>query len=243
MTSHAAAGRSRPITLDEESLTRGLRYLARRDGELAAIYERWGVPPLWPRAEGFASLVHIILEQQVSLASALAAFGRLEAASSPLTPERFLEFGDEELRAIGFSRQKTGYVRSLARAIIAGELDLAALRAMDDEGARAELVRMKGVGAWTAEIYLLRALMRADAWPAGDLALAVALQEVKRLPARPTPLEVERAAEGWRPWRAVAACLLWNHYLNRPAAGGSKAGKASDAPAGQTAGPPSSHQP
>lgn len=215
----AAVGRGAPLILDEESLKRGLRHLARRDRDLAAVYERWGVPPLWPRAEGFASLVHIILEQQVSLASALAAFERLTAAASPLTPERFLEFDDDELRRIGFSRQKTGYVRLLARAIIGGDIDLAALRRMDDAAVRAELMKLKGVGAWTAEVYLLRALMRADAWPAGDLALAVALQEVKRLPARPTTAEVETAAEGWRPWRAVAACLLWNHYLKRPARG------------------------
>lgn len=209
------ATNNRPLILDETSLMRGVRYLVRRDGELAGVYERWGVPPLWPRAEGFASLVHIILEQQVSLASALAAFERLAAAANPLTPERFLEFDDDELRRIGFSRQKTGYVRELARTIISGHLNFASLREMDDAGARDELMKLKGVGAWTAEVYLLRSLMRADAWPAGDLALAVALQEVKGLPTRPTTIEVERAAEPWRPWRAVAACLLWNHYLKR----------------------------
>ena len=231
MKAAAAITNATPTTLDEASLRKGLRYLVRRDRELAGVYERWGVPPLWPRAEGFATLVHIILEQQVSLASALAAYGRLAAASG-LTPGRFLEFGDEELRGIGFSRQKAGYVRHLARAIIGGDLDLGALRGMDDEAARAELMRMKGVGAWTAEIYLLRALMRADAWPAGDLALAVALHEVKRLPARPTTAELVAFAEGWRPWRAVAACLLWNHYLNRPAANISAAGKDSATPVG-----------
>ena len=232
MTSPATTRRATPATLTEESLTKGLRYLARRDQDLAQIYERWGVPPMWPRAEGFASLVHTILEQQVSLASALAAFERLTAAAAPLSPERFLEFDDDALRKIGFSRQKAGYVRQLAREIIGGRLDLVALGRMDDERARAELMRLKGIGAWTADIYLLRALMRADVWPAGDLALAVALREVKGLAARPTPLELEAAAEGWRPWRAVAARLLWSHYLNRPAVKSSTAGKNSAAPVG-----------
>ena len=233
MTAAPTITHATPPTLDEASLTKGLRHLARRDRDLALIYERWGVPPMWPRAEGFASLVHTILEQQVSLASALAAFERLNAAAAaPLTPERFLEFDDDALRRIGFSRQKTGYARQLAREIIGGKLDLAALRRMDDERARAELMRLKGIGAWTADIYLLRALLRADVWPAGDLALAVALREVKGLPARPTPPELEAAAEGWRPWRAVAARLLWSHYLNRPAANNPAAGKSSAAPVG-----------
>ena len=232
MTSPATTRRTTPATLSEESLKQGLRHLARRDRDLARIYERWGVPPMWPRAEGFASLVHIILEQQVSLASALAAFERLSAAAAPLTPERFLEFDDDALRGIGFSRQKTGYVQQLAREIIGGRLDLVALRRMDDERARAELMKIKGIGAWTADIYLLRALMRADVWPAGDLALAVALREVKRLDARPTPPELEAAAEGWRPWRAVAARLLWSHYLKRPAAADPAASRNSAAPVG-----------
>lgn len=213
-------------------MTKGLRDLARRDQDLALIHERWGAPPMWPRAEGFASLVHTILEQQVSLASALAAFERLNAAAAPLSPERFLEFDDDALRRIGFSRQKTGYVRHLARELIAGKLDLVALRRMDDERARAELMKIKGIGAWTADIYLLRALMRADVWPAGDLALAVALREVKGLAARPTPPKLEAAAEGWRPWRAVAARLLWSHYLNRPSVKSPAARKNSVAPVG-----------
>lgn len=218
MTSATAVSQIIPFTLTEESLTRGLRFLARRDRDLARVCKRLGAPPMWERAEGFPTLVHIILEQQVSLASARASFGRLVEAAAPLMPQSLLEFDDEELRRIGFSRQKALYARGLARAIVDGQLDLAALHGMDDMAARVELTRVKGIGAWTADIYLLMALRRPDAWPAGDLALAVALQDVKSLPARPTHVEIEALAEPWRPWRAVAARLLWSHYLDNKAA-------------------------
>lgn len=207
-----------PEALDEFSLRKGLRHLSRRDADLARIFKQLGAPPMWERDEGFPTLVHIILEQQVSLASARAAFTRLVEAAAPLAPQSFLEFDDEELRRIGFSRQKALYARGLARAIVDGGLDLAALHGMDDTAARVELTKVKGIGAWTADIYLLMALRRPDAWPSGDLALAVALQDVKSLPARPTHIEIEALAEPWRPWRAVAARLLWSHYLDNKAA-------------------------
>ena len=198
--------------LNEESLARLARLLARRDADLAAIHRAWGVPPLWGREEGFATLIHIILEQQVSLASARAAFARLQEAA-PVTPPHFLRFADEELKRFGFSRQKARYGRLLAAALLAGEIDLSVLRHLPDEEVRARLTRLKGIGEWTADIYLLMALRRPDVWPAGDLALAVALQRVKRLPARPRPDELRAFAEPWRPYRAVAARLLWQFYL------------------------------
>jgi DNA-3-methyladenine glycosylase II len=182
------------------------------DEDLARVARAYGPPPLWEREEGFPTLVLTILEQQVSLASALAAFERLRAAA-PVTPGGFLAFDDARLRAFGFSRQKALYCRLLARAVLGGELDLKSLASLSDEEARVELTRLKGVGAWTAEIYLLRALLRPDAWPAGDLALQLAAQKVKRLHARPTAVELEALAERWRPLRAVAARLLWLHYL------------------------------
>ncbi|HEY0099651.1 MAG TPA: hypothetical protein VGB76_11940 [Pyrinomonadaceae bacterium] len=184
---------------------------------MARVLAEFGTPPEWFRAQGFPTLVHIILEQQVSLASAEAAFKRLCALASPLTPARFLKLDDAELKRAGFSRQKTAYGRHLARSIMEGELDLEAFGAMDDAAVKAELLRVKGIGAWTADIYLLMALRRPDAWPAGDLALMIALQEVKRLPARPGAFELEVIAERWRPYRAVAARLLWHYYLNRRA--------------------------
>ncbi len=202
--------------LTEASLSRGLAHLAAADPDLKRVLEEHGRPPMWERDEGFPTLVLIMLEQQVSLASARAAYDRLLAHASPPTPESFLTLDDATLRRAGFSRQKTAYVRHLAQLIIAGELDLPTLAKMSDDEARAQLLRVKGIGPWTAEIYLLRALLRADAWPAGDLALMVAAQQVKRLPARPTPAELEELSLAWKPWRAVAARLLWHHYLKRP---------------------------
>ena len=202
-----------PRRLTRSSLARGVRELSERDPALARVARAHGLPPLWEREEGFPTLVLTVLEQQVSLASALATFERLSAAASPLTPENFLALDDQRLRALGFSRQKALYCRLLARAVTAGELDLARLATLDDDAARGRLLRLKGVGPWTAEIYLLRALLRPDAWPSGDLALQLAARELKRLPARPSAPELDALAEAWRPWRAVAARLLWLHYL------------------------------
>jgi DNA-3-methyladenine glycosylase II len=200
--------------LDEQALATGVAWLTRHDADLAGILARHGAPPLWPRPQGFATLVHIILEQQVSLASARAAFDRLLAAASPLTPQRFVEFDAATLKMIGFSRQKTAYCRSLAQALLAGELDMAKLEECSDQEVFNRLTALKGIGAWTANIYLLMALGRPDVWPASDLALMVAVQQIKRLPTRPTVNEMTALAEGWRPWRAVAARLLWHHYLS-----------------------------
>jgi DNA-3-methyladenine glycosylase II len=204
-------------TLTETSFAEGLQYLSRRDPDLARIFKRLGAPPMWSREPGFSTLIHIILEQQVSLASARAAHDRLLAAASPLTPRRFLELDDARLKLIGFSRQKTAYGRHLAQLIVSGRLSLESLGALADAAAKSELMKVKGIGSWTADIYLLMALGRRDAFPSGDLALAVAVHEVKCLDARPTTEELEAAGESWRPWRAVAARLLWHYYLNRTA--------------------------
>ena len=188
-----------------------------RDPDLARIRAEFGTPPTWFREPGFATLLHIILEQQVSLASARATYARLLSLASPLTPHSFLALNDAELKGAGFSRQKILYGRHLAEAVHAGRLDLEALERADDREVKTALMALKGIGAWTADIYLLMSLRRPDAWPAGDLALAVAVQEIKCLPARPTPLELASLAEAWRPLRAVAARLLWNYYLKRRA--------------------------
>lgn len=168
---------------------------------------------MWEREPGYHTLLQIILEQQVSLASARAAYNRLVAATDPLTPERFLKLDDVALKAIGFSRQKIGYGRDLSRAIMQGHLDVEKLGGLDDDGVRSELVKIKGIGRWTADIYLLMALRRADIFPAGDLALQVALQNVQGLAKRPTTDELAVMSERWQPWRAVAARLLWHYYL------------------------------
>ncbi|HJQ69181.1 MAG TPA: DNA-3-methyladenine glycosylase 2 family protein [Blastocatellia bacterium] len=200
--------------LDEASLARGVRYLSKRDADLARIVKEFGPPPMWEREEGFHTLIHIILEQQVSLASARAAYNRLLEAVMPLTPAGFLKLDDASLKRIGFSRQKTDYGRALALAIRDDRLNLAALGARPDAEVKTELMKVKGIGHWTADIYLLMALRRPDIWPSGDLALAVAVERVKRLSARPTNEELTAISHGWRPWRAVAARLLWHFYLS-----------------------------
>lgn len=203
-----------PGGLTEAAYAQGLEALAGLDPDFARILDRLGPPPLWSRPPGFPTLVHIILEQQVSLASARAAFDRLGAAVTPLTPQGFLRLEDGQLKAIGFSWQKAAYSRGLAEAILRGAFDPEALAGLDDEAARAALLELKGIGPWTADIYLLMALRRPNIWPSGDLALAVALQKVKGLPARPSPDEQAALAHPWQPWRAVAARLLWHDYLN-----------------------------
>ncbi len=205
---------ARPAFLTDADLARGVSALADRDADLAAVVERFGPPPMWARPPGFATLANIVLEQQVSLSSAQAAFDRLVAAAGSLTPRRFLEFSDAELLAIGFSRQKARYVRLIAAAIDAESLDLDALAHLDDEAAHGALVALTGVGPWSANVYLLMVLRRPDVWPAADIALATAVREVKGFAHRPNVGEMDALAEAWRPWRAVAARLFWHHYLS-----------------------------
>jgi DNA-3-methyladenine glycosylase II len=200
--------------LTDATLALAVRELADRDPALGAVVERYGLPPMWAREPGFVTLVYVMLEQQVSLASAKAAFDRLCAVRDPLTPASFLELDDQQLFEIGFSRQKTRYGRELARAILSGALDLEGLAAMDDDGVDAALTSVVGFGPWTATIYRLMVLLRPDAWPVGDIALAQAIAEVRGLTRRPASSEMNGLAEGWRPWRAVAARILWHHYLS-----------------------------
>lgn len=189
--------------------------LAAADRDLAGVVAAFGVPALRRRPQGFATLMLLILEQQVSLASARATFGRLEALlGGRLKPDRFLALDDAALREAGLSRQKARYGRALADAVADGSLGLERLPRLPDEAARAALTAVTGIGAWTADVYLMTALGRPDIWPAGDLALAVAAEKVKRLPARPDPAGLASLGEAWRPWRAVAARILWHYYLN-----------------------------
>ena len=200
--------------LTKPAFDQALSILRDRDADLGGVLSSFGRPPMWAREPGFPTLVHIILEQQVSLASAKAAFDRLRQAITILTPEEFLKLGAETLRQIGFSRQKTRYCRDLANAITEGSLHLEWLEEMDDDLARAELLKITGIGRWTADIYLLMALRRPDIWPIGDLALALAVQRIKRLESRPSSKELEALSESWKPWRAVAARVFWHHYLS-----------------------------
>jgi DNA-3-methyladenine glycosylase II len=181
----------------------------------AAILAAAGPPRFRRRRNGFATLLHIILEQQVSIHAAAAMHRRLSETCRPLTPERFLALDGELLRACGFSRQKMGYARSLAEKVLAGEFDFALLAESDDAAAEAALRSLKGIGRWSAEVYLIFALGRADIWPAADLGLQVAVADELLLAARPTEPELRGLGEAWRPWRTVAACLFWQSYLHK----------------------------
>jgi len=196
----------------DPALAEALGALAARDPDLARAAAVAGPLPDRRRSPGFATLAKIVVQQQLSLASAAAIWGRLEAAARPVAPAAILALDDDALRRIGLSARKAEYCRALAAEIVEGRLDLAGLAALDDEAAVAALVRVKGIGRWTAEIYLLFALDRRDIWPAGDLALRVAIQRLKGLAARPDGPAMAALADPWRPWRGVAARLLWHYY-------------------------------
>jgi DNA-3-methyladenine glycosylase II len=201
--------------LSVRTLRRAARDLGDADPQLGASVERYGPPPLWSRDPSYATLVHLILEQQVSLASAQAAFDRLRTAlGGSVEPELLLGLTDEGLRAIGFSRQKAGYARTLASAVLDG-FDLGALAAMPDDEVRKALIAMPGIGPWTADIYLTMCLLRPDVWPHGDLALATSARDLLELGERPTFVDLGEIAERWHPYRAVAARILWHDYLQR----------------------------
>lgn len=202
------------ISVNDKNLPHLCSKLAATDSSLAFIFRTYGVPPLWSREPGFATLIHIILEQQVSLASALSAFNKLKAMIGDITPENVLSLSDCELKAAYFSRQKTLYARCLAEAILSGQLRIKSLERLPDEEVKRELTNVKGIGAWTADIYLLMALLRADIMPKGDLALHAAWQRINKLEKRPTSEQFLKTAEKWKPLRSVAARLLWHFYLS-----------------------------
>jgi DNA-3-methyladenine glycosylase II len=203
--------------LDDKNIAAACKKLAKIDPDLERIYKTYGAPPLWDREPGFSTLVHIILEQQVSLASAKACHDKLCERLGKLTPRAFLTLDDAGLKAVGFSRQKTAYARNLAETVLSRKLSLNKLEAMPDEAVRATLKELKGVGDWTSDVYLLMVLLRTDVMPRGDLALHVAYQKRKGLPQRPGADEFIALAEKWKPYRAVAARLLWHFYLSERA--------------------------
>ena len=207
-------------TGESDAVEAGLRELVRRDPDLATVLRRRGPPPpRFSRAPGFASLVRIILEQQVSLASAAAVFHRLEREVAALTPAGLLGLGGERLRAAGVSRQKARYMVGLAERLVGGDLCLEHVAGLPDDDARAALTAVPGIGRWSADIYLMMALDRADVWPSGDLALIRAVVRVKGLGEGAGRREVDDAARAWRPWRSSAARLLWHDYLSGTAEG------------------------
>lgn len=209
----------------DERLRPALEALARRDRDIARAYAACGLPARRRHEADFAGLLRIVVAQQVSAHAARAILGRLDAACRPLAPAAFLALGDDDLRAVGLSRQKMRYGRLIAEAAAEGRLDFGRLAAADDAAAMAELQAIKGIGRWTAEIFLLFALERPDVFPAQDLALQVAGQRLKGLAARPGARELRALAEAWRPARSAAARFLW-HVYRHPGAptGGGDAG-------------------
>lgn len=190
-------------------IRRGLRALRRRDACLAAACRENGILPWKKQPEGFEGLANIILAQQISTAVATHLVRRLKAALPEITPQRFMTLDDDRLRGMGVSRPKIAYLRHLAAAMVAGRFDPAALAGMDDAAALAALGDLKGIGRWSAEIYLMFSLGRGDVWPAGDIALQKGLQNLHALPARPSPEDARGRGEAFAPYRSAAALIVW----------------------------------
>ncbi|MDH5750036.1 MAG: DNA-3-methyladenine glycosylase 2 family protein [Rhodospirillales bacterium] len=197
------------------SLKSALETLAGVDKDIARAYEICGLPPKRTRKPGFAGLVHIITAQQVSAHAARAIIGRLNDAVRPLAPEGFLELTGADFKAIGLSRQKVSYGRALAEDVLSGRINLRTIRRMEDEDAIAHLTQAKGIGRWSAEVYLLFALKRPDIWPVDDLAVRMAVMKLKRLRKAPSKKRMDAIARPWRPHRSAAARFLW-HYYHHP---------------------------
>lgn len=190
--------------------------LAKADTDLGRIIHNYGYPPMWTRPNTFESLVHIILEQQVSLASAQACLKKLHAKTKGLTPRKLMALSDEEMRACYVSRQKTVYLRGLAEAMLKKKLVLAHLEQLPNDEVRKQLTALKGIGSWTTDVYLMFVLRRADLFPVGDLAAVNALRRAKGLAKEATKEEVEAVALQWKPYRTVATMILWHFYLSAP---------------------------
>ncbi len=209
-------GTSGQVRLTNATLRAAVGELCARDVSLSRLVAQYGEPPLWERPEGFVTLVRVIFEQQVSLESAATLFTRLDASvAGGMQPQPILTVGVHGLRALGVTRQKAAYLVALAEHVTDGRLDLQALSTLPDDDVLVALQRVPGIGPWTAQVYLLFALGRLDAWPPGDLALHKALQHAHELTRAPSSREAAQMAEAWSPWRAVAARILWHAYLTQ----------------------------
>lgn len=201
-------------SFSEKTFKRICNQLAQKDRHLAAVLETYGHPPMWTRSNSFESLVHIILEQQVSLASALAALKKLQEHTGHIRPETILKLSDTEMRACYVSRQKMVYIRGLAAAMISGLIDLEEMHRLPDAVVREKLTVLKGIGNWTVDVYLMFVLQRADIFPVGDLAAVNALKRLKGLQ-KDTPKEaLLELTAAWAPHRTIATMILWHHYLS-----------------------------
>jgi len=198
-----------------ETFTNICTLLAKKDEDLAAIIKQYGFPPMWSRPATFQTLILTILEQQISLASAYAAFKRLREKVGYITPQKILALTDEEMRDCYFTRQKMGYARGLATAIKTKKLVLSRLTNLPDEEIRAELKKLKGIGDWTVDVYLMHALQRSDLFPLGDIALVNSMREHKKLGKDFPKEKMLQLAEPWKPYRTVATMILWHAYIKK----------------------------
>lgn len=189
--------------------------LAKKDKDLKVVIKQYGYPPLWGRVPSFATLIHIILEQQVSLASAKAALLKLEAKIGHITPEKVLLLTDEEMKACYFSRQKITYAKHLALSIVNGQFSIEKLSVLEDEELQTEMKKIKGIGDWTVDVFMMMALHRCDCFPTGDIALIKSAKEVKALDMQTNKEEILLLAEKWKPYRTIAAFILWHAYIKK----------------------------
>lgn len=189
--------------------------LSKKDKQLKAIIVEYGYPPMWTRKQGFETLILTILEQQVSLAAAFAAYKKLKAKIGIVTPAKILAMSNEELRECYFTRQKQVYAKELATAVVTKKLQLKKFGEMTDEQVRTQLTAIKGIGNWTTDVYLMHALQRTDLFPLGDIALVNSLKETKQLHPHISKEEMLAIAEPWRPYRTIAAMILWHAYIKK----------------------------
>ena len=189
--------------------------LAKKDRELRNIIKQYGYPPMWTRPASFQTLILFILEQQVSLASAYAAFKKLKERIGYVTPSKILSLTDEELRSCYFSRQKIVYARELAKAVQSKQLRLTRLSNAHEDEIRIELKKVKGIGDWTVDVYLMHSLQRTDLFPLGDIALVNSLKETKQLHPHTTKEKMLKISEPWRPYRTIASMILWHSYIQK----------------------------
>lgn len=201
--------------LTGDTMHKALSVLAEKDAMLDAVYKEFGVPPLWDRPENFATLVHIILEQKVSLNSAEAVMRRVRNCCPGMEPAKFLRVPESALRKAGVSASKVSYCVSIATSIESGALCLSGLRALEDNVVIEKLTQVRGIGPWSAGVYLMMAMKRPDAWASGDRALAVSYAECAGLDDAPEYAKLDGLAQAWKPHRATAARLLWHAYLRR----------------------------
>jgi len=204
-----------PGRFDENNFRLLCDTLAEKDKHLEAVIREYGYPPMWTRPNTFQTLILTILEQQVSLASAYAAFKKLKEKTGTVTPGKILSLTDEELRSCYFSRQKIIYARELARAVVSGQVRLKKFETHHEDEVRTALKKIKGIGDWTVDVYLMHALRRTDLFPIGDIALVNSLKHVKALPGNTGKEEMLAIAESWRPYRTIASMILWHAYIKR----------------------------